>query len=669
MRWWMALIALFCVSAAAMEPNLLSNGGLDRDADKDGVADGWFAEIHRQEGGEGIFNLDARTKRRGAFSQHIRHTSAKGWVRLSQDDIPAKPNARYLFRCWVKTDCRFLLIVYAFRPDGNYDTFVIAEGNGTQGNQWQLFSGVVWTPPDASRFKVSLVTDSQGEAWFDEAELVPLERPPYTLVTITNSAPTLDGDLSDPCWRDAEPLTPFLELGTGKVAEPATTAKVVATLTHLFVAFRCDEPNPQGMRLRTPESGEPAFTDDCVEVYLDPTHRHDGFWQFVVTAKGNRWAQQIAPSHWAQVWWLLPRPTQRLIADGWQAVTKIGSDLWTAEIAIPFSLLGIRPQTGSIIGINLCRSRKTGRGKGDEGREQNSAFAYLADQTFQRPERFPHAVFVGTGDRGLRTDERQFVASLQVTSLLTRLVPRPQRIVAHHKNSVVLQSPVRIVLPDDATPLERMAVTQLAQTLAQKGIAATITHRLPTNASAIVLATLDRLPASLSASLPLAKLRTFLARRGEEAYAMFFGTGTGGAGRRKGHQILFPSPVSRPASHPLPSLALPLVASSTASKPFGNSFTTGQGTSDKGRLFCHHGKFGTTLTCGCGVGTLSPPCVTSCPSLKSCWTGWLLMKFNTLVIEVGRPFPLRAPPRHRPPAGDDEGAMASLPRKGAATGL
>lgn len=104
MRWWMALIALFCVSAAAMEPNLLSNGGLDRDADKDGVADGWVAEIHQQEGGEGIFNLDARTKRRGAFSQHIRHTSAKGWVRLSQDGIPAQPNIRYLFRCWVKAD-------------------------------------------------------------------------------------------------------------------------------------------------------------------------------------------------------------------------------------------------------------------------------------------------------------------------------------------------------------------------------------------------------------------------------------------------------------------------------------------------------------------------------------------------------------------------------------
>jgi hypothetical protein len=628
----------------AMEPNLLTNGGMERDADKDGVADGWFAEIHRQEGGEGFFNLDARTKRRGAFSQHIRHTSAKGWVRLSQDGIPAKPNARYLFRCWVKADCRFLLVVYAFRPDGNYDTFVIAEGNGTQGNQWQLFGDVVRTPPDASRFKVSLVTDSRGEAWFDETELIPLERPPYAFVPITDTAPKLDGDLSDPCWQDAEPLTPFLELGTGKIAEPATTAKLVATPTHLFVAFRCDEPNPQGMRLRTPESGEPAFTDDCVEVYLDPTHRHDGFWQFVATPKGNRWAQQIAPSQTAQVWWLLPRPTQRLITDGWQAATKISSDHWTAEIAIPFSLLGIQPQTGSIIGINLCRSRKAGRGMGDEGREQNSAFAYLADQTFQRPERFPHAVFVGTGDWGLKTDERQFVAPPQTTSPLTKLVPRPQRIVTRHKNSVVLRSPVRIVLPDGAAPLERMAATQLAQTLAQKGIAATITHHLPANASAIVLATLDRLPASLSAPLPLANLRTFLAQRGEEAYAMFVGTGDGGRGTKKRASNSVPVPPPTPR---VPSVT---VVGASPRGVFNGVQTL--------RQLLHNGAGGKVQ------GTVAlPPCeIWDYPDLRL--RGWhfvaplrhelpfaeklldwlALMKFNTLVIEVDDRFPYERHP-------------------------
>ncbi|MFN3422520.1 MAG: sugar-binding protein, partial [Armatimonadota bacterium] len=392
MRWLTSLLLAFVTITSAIEPNLLTNSSFEIDADNDGIADGWIAEIHRSEGGEGNFALDKNVKVHGRFSQRITHTSEKGWVRASQIGIPARPNSLYLFRCWVKANCRFLLIVYAFKADDSYDTFVVAQGAGT-GGEWKLFSGVVRTPADARSFKVSLVTDSTGEAWFDGAELILLERPLYIFVPVTTRSLQLDGDLSDDVWRDAEPLTPFLELGTGKITEPATVAKVVATETHLFIAFHCSEPEPQRMRLRTPESGEPAYMDDCVEVYLDLQHSHYGFWQFVVTPKGNKWAQQVEQSRWAKVWWLLPRATQRLITDGWQAATKIGSNFWSAEIAIPFSLLGIKPQTGKVVGINLCRSRKV------EGSDQNSAFAYFEGRTFQRPEKFPHIVFEGQVDK------------------------------------------------------------------------------------------------------------------------------------------------------------------------------------------------------------------------------------------------------------------------------
>ncbi len=120
MRLTIAILLLFSLAAfaSALEPNLLTNGNFEVDADKDGVADGWFAEIHRAEGGEGYFALDANVKTHGKFSQRIVHTSEKGWVRVSQEGIPAKPNSLYLFRCWVKANCRFLLIVYAPEPGG-----------------------------------------------------------------------------------------------------------------------------------------------------------------------------------------------------------------------------------------------------------------------------------------------------------------------------------------------------------------------------------------------------------------------------------------------------------------------------------------------------------------------------------------------------------------------
>lgn len=514
MRWLLTMLLCFCMTATALEPNLLTNGSLEGDADGDGVADNWVAEVHQHEGGKGVFALDGKTKVQGAFSQCITHISEKGWVRVSQIGIPAKPNAHYLFRCFVKADCRFLLIVYAFKADGNYDTFVMTEGRGT-GDEWQLFSDVVRTPPDAQSFKVSLITDSKGTAWFDDAELILLERPPYALALTAQAPPQLDGDLSDECWQQAEPLMPFLELGTGKITEPITTAKVVATPTHLFIAFHCAEPMPQAMRLKTPESGEPAYMDDCVEVYLDPPHKHDGFWQFVVTPKGNRFAQQVSSAPWAQVWWLLPRPTQQILDGKWQAATKIGDKFWTAEISIPFASLSVQPKTVSVWGINLCRSRKAGRG------EKNSAFVYLAEKSFQHPERFPHLVF---GDRGIgiRDYGRSIPQSLTIDP--SSLVPKPQRIVLHRKPPVVIDRSTQIALPDGATELERTAVELLNDTLKRVGgFPLSVTSRMGHSPSHIVVTTFDRLPAELRPHLPMDKLSTFFVQRGEEAYVIFVG--------------------------------------------------------------------------------------------------------------------------------------------------
>lgn len=539
MRWLPLAVSLLCpMVVSALEPNLLTNSSFESDSDSNGVADGWFAEVHRNEGGEGVFALDAQVKVKGKFSQRIHHISEKGWVRVSQDGIPAKPNARYLFRCWMKADCRFIIIVYAFKSDGRYDTFVIAEGKGTgnsgqktvsKGDGWQFFSGVVRTPPDARSFKVSLITDSQGTAWFDEAELILLDRPPYTFVNTTKIAPKIDGDLSDPCWQGSEPLTPFVELGTGRIAEPSTVAKIVANSSHLFVAFFCNEPSPESMRLKTPESGEPAYMDDCVEVYLDPNHAHDGFWQFVATPKGNRWAQQVEPSNYARFWWLLPRPIQRLITGGWESAAKIGNGFWTAEIAIPFELLSFKPKEGTVIGINLCRSRKTGG-------EQNSAFIYFDDRTFQRPGRFPHAVFIEgqvTKDDVLRIGEVN--RPHQIEAKLASLVPKPQRVVIYRKPPRPLNRPVRIMLPDKATELERTAATQLLQTLKRSGVDASISHELSTDALNFVLTTLDKLTKPVTFRLPLSKLRTFFSQRGEEAYAIFVNGGGEGndAGRKQ----------------------------------------------------------------------------------------------------------------------------------------
>ncbi len=634
MRWvWGWLLCCVAV-AAALEPNLLTNGGMEGDDDQDGVANGWVAEVHHHEGGEGVFALDSQTKMGRRFSQRIVHTSQRGWVRASQTGIPAQPSARYLFRCWVKADCRFLLIVYTFRNGGKYETFIVAEGSSTNG-EWRLFSGVVLTPPDARSFKVSLITDSKGTAWFDEAELVLLDRPPYAFVSKAKVPPKLDGDLSDDCWHQAEPMTPFLELGTHKIAMPPTVAKLAMTETHLFVAFHCAEPNPSALRLHTPESGEPAYRDDCVEVYLDPMHSHDGFLQFVVTPKANTWSQRVEPSHWARVWWLLPRPVPQIGLKGWQAAAQIKSDHWTAELAIPFALLGIQPRAGEVIGINLCRSRKAGQS------EQNSAFAYFAPEaTFQRPSRFPHLVLLSDD----ATEQARFLSTLDMASenrpanLFQRLVPRPQRVVVGEAMMPITAS-VRILIPSDASPLEREGVQLLLNTLKRVGVDRYTVAPLTAKSTAvepsfsIVLATLEQLPAELRMALPFSKLRTFFAQRGDEAYAMFIKAQS--VGRR-----------AKQVPQPVPSITI-------------------VGASPRG-VFYGLQTLRQLLFFACAEGkpiVLPSGEIWDYPDLKlrgwhfiapfrheltfaEQWLEWMgLMKFNTLVVEVDDRFPYERHPQ------------------------
>ncbi|MDW8029886.1 MAG: family 20 glycosylhydrolase, partial [Armatimonadota bacterium] len=197
--------------------------------------------------------------------------------------------------------------------------------------------------------------------------------------------------------------------------------------------------------------------------------------------------------------------------------------------------------------------------------------------TFQRPEKFPHIVFRdwGLGIRNWRTTSLESSAParpknfgsmakhtgkqsqatshyLQVgswssqrtgelltqskndwNSLMAKLTPKPQRIFVRN-GQVTLDKNVTIVLPNGATEFERTAAELMVDTL--QGLGFRRARLLPSHDCrfpTIVLSTLDKLPANLRPNLPIAKLRKFFAQRGEEAYAIFVGTGDEGRGTRE----------------------------------------------------------------------------------------------------------------------------------------
>ncbi|HEU5077613.1 MAG TPA: carbohydrate-binding family 9-like protein [Opitutaceae bacterium] len=178
--------------------------------------------------------------------------------------------------------------------------------------------------------------------------------------------PEIDGDLSDPCWRDARVIEGFHLTAGNRQAAPQfkTTAKILFDETHVYVAFECLEPDVAHLKAGAKQHDDPDIEfDDRVEVFFDNTHDHRHYWELAVNPAGVQFDQaafyRFQGSRTCDFF-----PEKNLF---WRARTKVGDDRWTAEIAIDVTSLGLaRIEAGTTWGFNLARVRRPDVKHGDE---------------------------------------------------------------------------------------------------------------------------------------------------------------------------------------------------------------------------------------------------------------------------------------------------------------
>ena len=205
-------------------------------------------------------------------------------------------------------------------------------------------------------------------------------------------APEIDGRLDDPAWQEAGVLERFVSLDARAFPEAQTTAYVGHDDEHLYVAVRCVEPLMDQVRTDArPGSGQ-VWTDDCVELFINPDPTGREYAQFIINAAGV--LQDNLPG-------------ERAVAYGRRAAAARGEGEWTVEAVIPFGDLDAEPPAaGDIWRLNVCRSRVAGR--------ENSAWSpTLRSSDYHVPERFGILVFGGPEVRvtrihtGLEGPERE----------------------------------------------------------------------------------------------------------------------------------------------------------------------------------------------------------------------------------------------------------------------
>jgi len=169
---------------------------------------------------------------------------------------------------------------------------------------------------------------------------------PY-LIPQTSAEITVDGVPDEAVWQDALVLDLPYEVTPGEnVPAPVKTeVSLMYSESHLYVAFRCHDPDPRAIRafLRDRDSG---WNDDRAVLVLDTFNDERRSIVFGVNALGVQTDYYENSAGESDIGW----------DTIWGSATRIAESSWTVEMAIPFRSISFQRSEGpQIWGIVLTR--------------------------------------------------------------------------------------------------------------------------------------------------------------------------------------------------------------------------------------------------------------------------------------------------------------------------
>jgi len=161
---------------------------------------------------------------------------------------------------------------------------------------------------------------------------------PTVVAYKASSAPVIDGKLDDAAWLDAALAGAKVSGFVTHVGDAIATDQTIAYITwddeNLYVAFKNYRTDMNQLVANMTEPMSSVFLEDDNEVFIDPFHDHATFIQFAWNAIATKWSG---------------------IGDveSWQVATSKDDTAWYAEVAIPWTLVGVTPAEGLTIGFNV----------------------------------------------------------------------------------------------------------------------------------------------------------------------------------------------------------------------------------------------------------------------------------------------------------------------------
>lgn len=173
---------------------------------------------------------------------------------------------------------------------------------------------------------------------------------PTALVPVVDEAPVIDGDLGDEVWTQAVRLGPFGDIA-GEPATNETFALLLRSGDTLYIGFTCAIPAGAELQVRQTERDSSVYTDESVEVFIDPGLSLRRYHHFLVNADNvqrDEAGDKLGAVPYDVTW-----------QGSWQSATSRTETAWFAEFAIPLADLGLAGDAPALVGLNVCRNDRT----------------------------------------------------------------------------------------------------------------------------------------------------------------------------------------------------------------------------------------------------------------------------------------------------------------------
>ncbi len=193
--------------------------------------------------------------------------------------------------------------------------------------------------------------------------------PRRIICPVVDTAPVLDGDLSDEVWQQAAVADTFTDIRAAKAAPHQTTLRVLRHGDDLYFAIRCEETHLKDKEFLqvgfdyplaiNEEPGGYLWWAESVELFLDPGRDRKRVFQTML----NPWGLKQCITYDTVKYGYFNIENQLQVNYPVRGKVQILEDAWVLEFAIPVAAFEVDKLDGEW-GFNIARTRRLRAGHG-----------------------------------------------------------------------------------------------------------------------------------------------------------------------------------------------------------------------------------------------------------------------------------------------------------------